>query len=156
VAIAHIEEELVGKKGVVPKSEFKEGLALAQIMPGSTSTSLVAYLGYHLGGLAGAVVAISAFMLPAFIIMILLALGYLHFQNVSFVSSILKGLNAVVVALIIDALASLAKSTIKKKREGVIALLAFIALYFLKADLFLLIFLSGLLGLVFYVLEERG
>ncbi|MDO8886247.1 chromate transporter [Candidatus Oleimmundimicrobium sp.] len=155
VAIAHIEETLVKKKKMISRNQFNEGLALAQIVPGSTSTSLVVYIGYNLGGLSGAIIAISAFILPAFTLMIFLAIGYLHFQEVSFISSILRGLNAVVVALIIDALVNLSKSTIKRKREAVIALFTFFALYFLKTNLFLLIFLAGMLGLIFYVLEEK-
>lgn len=46
VAIAHIERDLVQRDKIISFEEFSDGLVLAQMISGSTGTSLIISLGY--------------------------------------------------------------------------------------------------------------
>jgi Chromate transporter len=61
-----------GKAPVDRKQEFVEGLALVNMLPGPGATQLGVYIGYIKAGLAGGIIAGVCFVLPAFLIMLML------------------------------------------------------------------------------------
>ncbi|AEF16923.1 chromate transporter, chromate ion transporter (CHR) family [Thermoanaerobacterium xylanolyticum LX-11] len=141
------------KKNIVKKSnwlserEFLEGLALAQLIPGATFVSLTIYIGYKLKGLLGAIASFIGFILPPFFIMVILSWVYFKYQTLTFVSIIFKGLGAIVVALILNAVFDLAKTATNNIRTITIALISFIISIFYN-NIFLILFISALLGII--------
>jgi chromate transporter len=81
-----------------------DGLALCQIVPGATVVQLAAYVGYRLHKTLGAVLAAVAFIVPAFFLMLGLSFLYFKYGQLSWVKSVSRGLNAVVIALMLQAL----------------------------------------------------
>jgi chromate transporter len=75
--IAHLaafRRELVGRRRWLPEEEFSGMVALAQLLPGPTSSQVAFGLGYRRAGCLGAVTAAACFMLPSAAAM--MALGY--------------------------------------------------------------------------------
>ncbi|MER2106697.1 MAG: chromate transporter [Solibacillus sp.] len=71
-SIPLIEKEVVGTYGWLTTAEFSETLALGNALPGPIATKVAAYVGYEVGGVFGAAVALFATIGPSLILMLLL------------------------------------------------------------------------------------
>ncbi|HEV8439968.1 MAG TPA: chromate efflux transporter [Methylomirabilota bacterium] len=67
--IAFIQDQVVDQFHWLTAREFIDGLALGQFTPGPV-LMVAAYVGYKLGGVAGATVAAAAAFLPSFVLML--------------------------------------------------------------------------------------
>ena len=76
-SIPLIEDQVVGKYGWYSVQEFSNMLALGNTLPGPIATKMAGYIGYDIGGVLGALVAIIATVVPSLILMMIL-LGLLH------------------------------------------------------------------------------
>ncbi|WP_043528301.1 chromate transporter [Litchfieldella xinjiangensis] len=72
-----IENEVVGRYGWMGAQEFAETLALGNALPSPIATKMAGYIGYDVAGIAGAVVAVFATVVPSLLLM-LGALGLLY------------------------------------------------------------------------------
>lgn len=98
--LALISRDLVEQRAWLDRAEITEALTYTKLLPGSTVVQIVAYLGWKLGGLLGAFVATIAFLLPAFLMMLGLAIAYRSTLSIQMQSTI-SGLNAAVVGMLI-------------------------------------------------------
>src|SRR5574341_799413 len=73
----------VGKRQWLTGQDFKEWMALCQVIPGATMVQMATYVGYRLRGLPGALMAATGFILPAFLLMAGLSAAYFHFGGLS-------------------------------------------------------------------------
>jgi len=144
--MAYVRQECVGKRQWLTDEEFKEAMALCQVIPGATVMQLSAYVGYRLRGLPGAAAAAVAFVLPAFLLMTILSAAYFSFGNLPLVRSLFTGLAAIVVAIILNACVSMIRSALSGWRGVVLAALAFGALA-LRVSLVLVLVGAALLAL---------
>ena len=77
--------------GWIKEQEFMQGLALCQLIPGATMVQLTTYIGYRLRGIGGAFVCAIAFVLPAFIFLLILSALYFQLGNHWVTQSLFKG-----------------------------------------------------------------
>ena len=119
-----IRHRVVQEKGWLTKKEFMDGLALCQIVPGATVVQLATYVGYRLQKTLGAVLAALAFILPAFFLMLGLSFLYFKYGEISWVKSVSRGLHAVVIALLLQALWRLEENVRRHWLDFGIAVLA--------------------------------
>lgn len=75
----HRQRDLVDERGWVSKQDYLEGLALAQLAPGPLAAQLAIYLGYVRAGIVGATAVGVAFILPSFLMILLLSAAYVRF-----------------------------------------------------------------------------
>jgi chromate transporter len=122
--IAMMEDELVRRRGWITPAEFLDLLAVANLLPGPSSTELAIFIGYRLRGLGGLLVAGGCFILPAFVMVTLLAWAYVHFGKLPAVAGILYGVKPVVIAVVLQALYRLGKIALKTPELIAIAILA--------------------------------
>lgn len=66
--LAMMEQEFVRRRGWVTESEFLDMIAVANCIPGPSSTEVAIFVGYRRAGLWGLVVAGCCFILPAAIL----------------------------------------------------------------------------------------
>src|SRR5919109_3577040 len=64
--VGYMYRDLVEARGWIGDDDYKEGLTLAQLMPGPLAAQLAMYLGYVHYRIVGATVAGIAFVLPSF------------------------------------------------------------------------------------------
>lgn len=76
-----VEYEVVTNYGFVTRQEFAELLALANALPGPITTKLAGYIGYEIGGVFGAFLALFATIAPSIIAMIFLLSVLLKFKD---------------------------------------------------------------------------
>jgi chromate transporter len=142
-----IRHRVVREKGWLTQKEFMDGLALCQIVPGATVVQLATYVGYRLQKTLGAVLAAIAFILPAFFLMLGLSFLYFQYGQLSWVKSVSRGLNAVVIALLVQALWRLEENVRQHWLDFGIALVTFGSLWL--GMNYLLVFLgAGVLRLI--------
>jgi chromate transporter len=128
--ISQIKEAAVNRYGWVKEGEFMRGVALCQLIPGATMVQIVTYIGYRVRGIWGALTATVAFVLPAFIAILILSAIYFKFHTLWFIQALFKGLGAIVVAIILNACITFGKSVLKDWKVILIAALSFFAFFF--------------------------
>jgi chromate transporter len=98
--LSQIEHRLVVRHRWIHERLFLESAALAQSLPGAVATNALAFIGYRLLGLAGAIAAITGFVLPSFLLLLLFALAYPYVRQFAAVDGIFRGLNPAVAGLV--------------------------------------------------------
>jgi len=71
--IGYFRKEFVERLGWATETEYAQWVALSQIMPGPGSSQVGFAMGYHRGGILGAVAAFVGFTLPSVVLMCLFA-----------------------------------------------------------------------------------
>ena len=136
--IGQIKETVVNRYAWIKEGEFMRGVALCQLIPGATMVQIVTYVGYRVRGILGALTAAVAFVLPAFIALLVLSAIYFKFHSLWFIQALFKGLGAIVVAILLNACITFGRSILKDWKVILIAALSFFA-FFLQWN-FVLIF----------------
>jgi chromate transporter len=148
--LAMVQERAIERRKVATPEEFAEGVALGQLLPGPIVVDAVAYLGYRLRGVIGAVVAAGALILPAFLIMLVLTPLYLAYGAVPQVAGVFKGISGAVVAIILAAVWRMGQKSITDAKSALVAAVAMAALVFLGAPAWLIVLLAGALGILLF------
>jgi chromate transporter len=92
--------DLVENKKWISEDEYKEGLALAQLAPGPLAAQLGIYLGYVHYGVVGATLTGLAFIIPSFIMVVLLGMAYKLYGGLSWMQAVFYGVGAAVIGII--------------------------------------------------------
>ena len=153
--IAQIRAMTVRSRRWLTDSEFIEGLALAQSLPGTSAGNLVTYIGLRLRGWRGAAVAMTGFILPSMLMMIVLAILYRHLRAFPDTDRLFHGLNAAVVALILVTAWRMGRSILTKRWQWIVATLAFLVVAFLQATVIEVVLASGLIGIYIDSFAEK-
>ncbi len=128
--IGQIKETAVNQNGWIKEGEFMRGVALCQLIPGATMVQIVTYIGYRVRGIWGALTAAVAFVLPAFIALLVLSAIYFKFHSLWLIQALFKGLGAIVVAIILNACITFGRPILKDWKVILIAVLSFVAFLF--------------------------
>lgn len=97
--VGYMHRDLVERRGWISESDYKEGLALAQIAPGPLAAQLAIYLGYVHYRLLGATVAGVAFVLPSFLMVVALGWAYVSFGGLAWMQAVFYGVGAAVIGI---------------------------------------------------------
>jgi chromate transporter len=111
--IAMMEDEFVRRRRWLTEADFLDRLAMANLIPGPSSTELAIFIGYSKRGWAGLLVAGCSFIIPAAILVTLIAAFYVKFGALPQVAGILYGIKPAVIAIIAQALWSLGRKAVK-------------------------------------------
>lgn len=146
--IGQMQIDLVENRKWVSLAEFNQAFTFIKMMPGPVAFSTAVYLGRHRSGRWGGLIAGSALLLPAFILMIVMALAYNQLNQFEEVKKIFHGMQIAAMVLIIGAFWNLIKVY---KTEAIfwIMLVTCVALIYFKDPLEpLLILAFGVLGVL--------
>jgi len=111
--VGYMQRNLVEQRGWFTETEYRQGLALAQTMPGPLAAQLAMWFGYlHAGALGAAAVAVP-FIAPACLLVIAVAVLYTNYQGLAVVHEIFLGVGPAVLAIIAIAAYKLARTTNK-------------------------------------------
>jgi len=111
--IAFMEEEVVRRRRWMSQEEFLDLLGATNLIPGPNSTEMAIHIGYRREGWRGLVVAGVCFILPAALIVGVLAWLYVRYAKLPQAEAVLYGIKPVIIAIIADALWRLAKTAMK-------------------------------------------
>lgn len=98
--VGYMHRDLVENKQWLTDEEYKEGLALAQLAPGPLAAQLGIYIGFVHYGLLGATLAGLAFVLPSFVMVVLLGMVYRLYEGLAWMRDVFYGVGAAVIGII--------------------------------------------------------
>jgi len=145
-----LENELVSRKKILSHEDFLEGAVLGDILPGPVTMDIVTYAGYKLKKWSGATIATVVFILPSFILMIILAMLYNKYIVTPRIETIFKCLGAAVTGLIISVGLKLSEKEIKDYPAAGIFVWAFTSSLIFKFDILTVVGLAGIAGTLLY------
>jgi chromate transporter len=145
-----IEREVVDTYGWLTAEEFIDAMAMANTLPGPIATKMALYVGLKVGGPLGAASAISALLLPSSVLILLFAFLYFRYKNLQSVQGIVKGVRPVVIALLMVTIAHLAPRAVFSWDTFLVAMAAFVVVFYLKVHPIYTIIVAAVLGLWFY------
>jgi len=95
-----IQNEVVNNYEWMTLSEFGDLLAIANALPGPIATKLAGYIGFELGGVLGAFIALSATILPSAIAVVILFKFVNLFKGSSEVKLMTKSVQPIIAVLL--------------------------------------------------------
>src|SRR5690348_5994764 len=96
----YMHRDLVEQRRWISEGDYKEGLALAQLMPGPLAAQLAMYLGYVHYRIAGATLVGVAFVIPSFLMVVALGWAYVRFGGLGWMQAVFYGVGAAVIGII--------------------------------------------------------
>lgn len=124
--IALMEEEFVDKRKWLSKQEFLDLLGFTNLIPGPNSTEMAIMIGWKRAGVAGLFAAGIAFIFPAMVIVMIVAMLYSRYSDLSQIQAIFGVLKPIVTAIILAAFIKLSKVLIEDKKRIIVFILAII------------------------------
>ncbi len=152
--IALMQREFVEQRKWFTRDDFLDMIGATNLVPGPNSTEMAMHIGHRRGGWKGLVAAGIAFILPAAVLMTILAALYVRFGNTPQLQSPLRGLNAVVVAVIAHALWKFSQIALKNALTIFVAVVALFTSVF-GVDELTILFAAALFGLCFGAWKNR-
>ncbi|OGB99462.1 MAG: chromate transporter [candidate division NC10 bacterium RIFCSPLOWO2_12_FULL_66_18] len=114
IALAgYMQRDLEERRGWITPEDYRVGLALAQLAPGPLAAQLAIYLGYVRGGFWGATMVGAFFIVPSFIMVVILGALYVRYGGLWWMQALFYGIGACVIGIIVRAAYKLTRSTIK-------------------------------------------
>jgi chromate transporter len=124
-------------------------------MPGAPTVNLSSYLGFRLRGLPGAAAATVCFLIPCFLLMLLLSHLYLNYGDMPVVSGLFRGLGALVVGLVFNTIINLWRSGVKTTFNWVMAIIGFAMVFWFKMGVIKILLIAGGASLIMVLLNHR-
>ncbi|MEM1682765.1 MAG: chromate transporter [Ignisphaera sp.] len=151
--------EVVLRHQWISEQELIDIIAVAESTPGPIAVNSATYVGYKVGGFLGAFLATIAIVLPAFMVMLAIAIVLMKFYGNYLVRGVLNGIRGAVLGLILSTVLMIVKGIVKGVAISnslaifFIAITVFICVTFLDIDPVILIGASALIGLVLAFLK---
>ena len=145
--IAVMHRIVVEEKKWIDEQRFLHALNFCMLLPGPEAQQLATYLGWLLHGVRGGLVAGILFILPGFLSILALSYLYVLYVDAPLVTGLFLGLKAAVLALVLQALRTLAGRALNSVALKLLALLSFVALALFALPFPLLIVAVALLGM---------
>lgn len=118
--VGYMHRDLVEKRKWLTEEDYKEGLALAQLAPGPLAAQLSIYIGFVHYRLLGATLVGLAFIVPSFIMVVLIGIAYKLFGGLPWMQAIFYGVGAAVIGIIaISSYKLTLKSVSKLNRQSI-------------------------------------
>lgn len=114
--VGYMYSDLVEQRRWISDEDYKEGMALAQLMPGPMAAQLAIYLGYVHYRTLGATLVGLAFVLPSFVIVIALGYAYVGFGGLPWMQATFYGVGAAVIGIIAISAQKLTTKSIGKDK----------------------------------------
>jgi len=154
--IAMMGDEFVRKRRWITEEDFLDRVAAASLIPGPSSTEVGIFIGHSLRGWAGLVVAGSCFIIPAAILVTVIAAAYAHFGSLPQAEGVLRAIKPVVIAIIIQALWNLGRTAAKTPALALIgsasAILSFVGIN----PLFILMIAGSASGILWWAQKAKA
>jgi chromate transporter len=110
--VAMMEDEAVVRRKWVTRERFLDLLGVANVLPGPSSSEVAIYLGYVHAGWLGLAIGGVCFIMPAALVVAVLAWTYTRFGSLPQVAGVLYGIRPVVVAIVLQAVWRLGRAAI--------------------------------------------
>jgi chromate transporter len=150
IALAgYMQRDLVEARCWISRADYLEGLAFSQLSPGPLAAQLAMYIGWLRSGFIGATLVGAAFVLPSFLMAIVVAALYVHFGSLPWIQGVFYGIGAAVIAIIVRSAIKLVRTTVRNDflLWTIFAVLALTTAW-TQSEIIWLFILSGVLAML--------
>lgn len=160
-AMPLIEELVVKQHGWITQAQFVDLITISESTPGPIALNAATFVGMQMAGFKGAVVATVGNVLPSFVVVLVLALVYVHYRSSPIMEGVFRGLRPAVLTLITSAAITIvltaffgAHGEISLANLNIPAVLIFIGtlilLHFKEINPIYIMIMTGLIGLLVF------
>jgi chromate transporter len=142
--VGYMHRDLVEKRKWISEEDYREGLALAQLAPGPLAAQLAIYIGYVHYHILGATIAGIAFVIPSFLMVLVLGWAYVNAGGLPWMQAVFYGIGAAVIGII--AVSSYKLSRKSLRGEWLLWIIAFVlavTTFITEQEILWLILLGG-------------
>jgi chromate transporter len=144
--VGYMHRDLVEQRKWISEADYKEGLTLAQLMPGPLAAQLAIYLGYVHYAITGATLVGITFVLPSFLMVVALGAAYIAYGGLTWMQAVFYGVGAAVIGIIaVSAYKLTTKSIGKDKLLWAIYIVAAAVTIVTESEIVWIFLISGLL-----------
>lgn len=147
--------ELVEKKQWISEEDLLDCYAIGQCTPGIIAVNTATYVGYKRRGVIGGIFSTLGMVTPSLLIITSIALFLEQFMDNKWLGHALMGVRAVVCALMLNTVVTLAKKSLISPFCVVVCVGVFILAMFTQIPTILLVVMSAVLGIMAMLLSER-
>jgi chromate transporter len=144
--IALMHRVVLDEKAWVDEADYLRALSFCMLLPGPEAMQLATWIGWRLHGVKGGLIAGGLFVLPGALVVLALSLVYAAFGQVPLVSALFTGVQAAVIAIVVEALIRVSRRALKSREALLIAIAAFLGLFVLRLPFPAIIPAAGLWG----------
>lgn len=149
-----IEREIIRNKWIT-KEEFYDLFAITQSLPGIFAVNISVFVGYRLKKLKGSLVCALGTILPAFVIILVVATFFTQIRDNLWVEKIFKGLRPAVVALIAVPCISAAKAARINYKTAIIPIAAAFLIWYCHVSPAIVIIAAGVGALLYQSVKQK-
>jgi chromate transporter len=150
--IALMHRVLVDERRWISEERFLHALNFCMLLPGPEAMQLATYTGWLLHGALGGLVAGFLFVLPGAFVVLALSIAYALYGHMPLVEAAFVGIKAAVLVIVVEALLRVSQRALRQPAHWIIAVAAFIAIFFFAMPFPLVIAAAALIG---YALAEN-
>tara|TARA_Y100001947_G_scaffold79613_1_gene67429 strand:+ start:160 stop:1362 length:1203 start_codon:yes stop_codon:yes gene_type:complete len=152
--IAHIgyfRNFFVKQKKWLDEKLYADFVSLCNFLPGPSSSQVGISIGYYFKGIKGAILAWVGFTMPSVIILLLFGYAILNYDS-SIPQGILRGLKAIVVIIVFQAILGMSKNLLKDNIGYMISFITalFLVIFPSSFNQLMCLIISGLIGVFVY------
>jgi len=150
--ISMMHDEVVTRRQWMTDQHFLDLVGATNLIPGPNSTEMAIHIGYERGGWRGLIAAGVCFIMPAVLIVLVLAWAYVEYGSTPQGDALLYGIKPVIIAIVLQALVRLVPKALKSPLLWVIGGAALV-LYLLGYNELLILFGGAFLFMAIQVLR---
>ena len=157
--IAHIgyfRDFFVKQKKWLDEKLYADFVSLCNFLPGPSSSQVSMSIGYYFKGIKGAILAWVGFTMPSVIILMLFGYAILNYDS-SIPQGVLKGLKAIVVIIVFQAILGMSKNLLKDNIGYIITFFTalFLVIFPSSFNQLMCLIISGIIGVFVYREQKR-
>ena len=146
--IALMHKVLVDERKWLTEKEYLSALSFCMLLPGPEAMQLATWAGWRLQGTKGGLIAGGLFVLPGALVVLALSMAYAAWGALPLIQALFLGVQAAVIAIVIEALIRVARRALHGRAAYVIAVAAFLGLFVLNLPFPVIILAAGIWGLM--------
>ncbi|HZJ56741.1 MAG TPA: chromate transporter [Clostridia bacterium] len=143
-----IQREVVEKREWATDEEVIDYYAIGQSTPGIIAVNTAIFIGYKNKGIIGGIFATAGMVFPSLVIIMAIASSFMHFQENLIVQHAFAGVRVAVVALVVNAVVRMWKTSVKDVVGIILFTVAFLVIAFTRISPIILIFASAVTGII--------
>lgn len=157
VIISLMKKKFVDELHWIDEEEMLDYTAIAQSCPGAVAVNASILVGSRVAGATGMLIALAGTILPPLLIIGVLSFFYTAVQDNFMVQAVLKGMQAGVVAVILDVVIQLGGRVIRQKNAVSITVmvLAFAATYVFRINVMVILLVCAAIGVLQVLIRNR-
>jgi len=126
--IALMHRVVVDEQRWISERDYLSALSFCMLLPGPEAMQLATWIGWKAQGWRGGLIAGGLFVLPGALVVGALTALYLGFGHLPGVAALFVGVQAAVIAVVVEAVLRLSRRALKGRTQLALAVLAFLGL----------------------------